>query len=275
MTPSSRSSMVSLARLDAAARLILRDAELARDAVQEAMVRAWRDLPGLRDPDRFEAWLHRLTVNACLDQARRRRRRVIEVELTPLDDPAVADSSALLADRDLLDYCHSPSSRPSNVPWSCFASSSGSRCRKRPRRSASPSGPRSPASIGRSRRCASSVTSDDIVARRHGRAPRMTPSDRPRITYPGPAPEGLDRPRGTRRPDYRDDLIRRTARTRQRPAWTFIERWLPMSVITVAPRSAPLRAAWLLLHHWASACGARHKPPHRRIWAPATGPRRH
>ena len=73
----------ALARLDAAARLILRDAELARDAVQEAMVRAWRDLPGLRDPDRFDAWLHRLTVHACIDAARHRRRRVIEVELTP------------------------------------------------------------------------------------------------------------------------------------------------------------------------------------------------
>jgi len=65
----------SIARLDAAARLILRDRELARDAVQDAMVRAWRDLPGLRDPDRFEAWLRRLTVHACIDAARRRRRR--------------------------------------------------------------------------------------------------------------------------------------------------------------------------------------------------------
>src|SRR5207249_8196496 len=51
---------VRLARLDAAARLILRDPELARDAVQEGLIRAWRDLPGLRDPDRFDAWLHRL-----------------------------------------------------------------------------------------------------------------------------------------------------------------------------------------------------------------------
>lgn len=94
---------VRLARLDAAARLILRDGELARDAVQEAMIRAWRDLPGLRDPERFDAWLHRLTVNACLDQIRRRKRRVIEVELTPIDSPATRDVAGSLADRELLD----------------------------------------------------------------------------------------------------------------------------------------------------------------------------
>ncbi|HET7495365.1 MAG TPA: sigma-70 family RNA polymerase sigma factor [Candidatus Limnocylindrales bacterium] len=94
---------VHLARLDAAARLILRDPELARDAVQEALIRAWRDLPGLRDPDRFDAWLHRLTVNACLDLVRRRRRRVIEVELSPIDSPAAHDVAGDLADRQMLE----------------------------------------------------------------------------------------------------------------------------------------------------------------------------
>ncbi len=93
----------AIARLDAAARLILRDSELARDAVQEALMQAWRDLPGLRDPDRFDAWLHRLTVHSCIDAARHRRRRIIEVELTPLDGPTVSDPAALVADRDLLD----------------------------------------------------------------------------------------------------------------------------------------------------------------------------
>jgi RNA polymerase sigma-70 factor (ECF subfamily) len=90
-------------RLDAAARLILRDRELARDAVQNALVRAWRDLPGLRDPDRFDAWLHRLLVNACLDEARRRRRRPIEVEIQPIDVPAIRDETRQLADRDLVE----------------------------------------------------------------------------------------------------------------------------------------------------------------------------
>ncbi len=94
---------VRLARLDAAARLILRDPELARDAVQEALIRAWRDLPGLRDPDRFDAWLHRLLVNACLDLVRHRKRRVIEVALIATDAPATHDVAGALADRQLLD----------------------------------------------------------------------------------------------------------------------------------------------------------------------------
>ena len=64
-----------VARLDAAARLILRDPELARDAVQEGFIGAWRSLPTLRDPDRFEAWLHRLVFRACIDIIRRRGRR--------------------------------------------------------------------------------------------------------------------------------------------------------------------------------------------------------
>ena len=94
---------LTLVRLDSVARLIVRDPELARDAVQDTYIRAWRDLPGLRDPDRFDAWLHRLIVHACLDQVRRRRRRVIEVELTPIDLPAATDMAGEVADRDMLE----------------------------------------------------------------------------------------------------------------------------------------------------------------------------
>ena len=93
----------SAARLDAAARLILRDPELARDAVQETLIRAWRDLPRLRDRDRFDAWMHRLLVNAAIDETRRRRRRVVEVGLESVISPAADDTTARVANRDALD----------------------------------------------------------------------------------------------------------------------------------------------------------------------------
>jgi RNA polymerase sigma-70 factor (ECF subfamily) len=75
------------ARLDGAARLILRDQDLARDAVQEGFIRAWRNLPTLRDPDRFVAWLRSLVYRSCIGVPRRRDRRPIEVELSPVDGP--------------------------------------------------------------------------------------------------------------------------------------------------------------------------------------------
>lgn len=90
----------AVVRLDRSARLILHDPELARDAVQDGLLRAWRDLRGLREPDRFDGWLQRLVVNACLDLARRRRRRVIEVELQPAHAPTAPDASGAQADRD-------------------------------------------------------------------------------------------------------------------------------------------------------------------------------
>jgi RNA polymerase sigma-70 factor (ECF subfamily) len=91
------------ARLDATARLILRDPDLAQDAVQETLIRAWRSLPGLRDPATFDHWLHSLVAHACIDLVRKRRRRVIEVELSPIHDPATRDGVAVIADRDQLD----------------------------------------------------------------------------------------------------------------------------------------------------------------------------
>lgn len=71
------------ARMDAVYRLtaaILGDEADARDAAQETFVAAWRELPRLRDPDRFEAWLQRVAVNASRMTLRARgRRRVREI----------------------------------------------------------------------------------------------------------------------------------------------------------------------------------------------------
>jgi RNA polymerase sigma-70 factor (ECF subfamily) len=63
-----------LDRLYGVAHLALRDTDTAEDALQEALIRAWRDLGSLREPDKLDAWLSRLVSRACLDEARRRRR---------------------------------------------------------------------------------------------------------------------------------------------------------------------------------------------------------
>jgi len=89
-------------RLYATARHILRDAELAEDATQEALVRAWRDLPALRDAERFDAWLYRLLVNACNDVGRRRRRWRAEITVVSTE-PSELDRATELADRDELE----------------------------------------------------------------------------------------------------------------------------------------------------------------------------
>jgi len=91
-------------RLYAVARLILRHDEQAADAVQDALLQAWLDLRGLRDPDRFDAWLHRLLVRACYRAARRRREReVVEITLDSTAEPMAPDAQRGLAVRDQLD----------------------------------------------------------------------------------------------------------------------------------------------------------------------------
>jgi RNA polymerase sigma-70 factor, ECF subfamily len=89
----------------AIATLIVRDGDRAQDAVQEALVSAWRGLSALRDPDAWDAWLHRLTVRACYAAARREKRRTL-VELPATRDhepPGDADEPAVLAERDRLE----------------------------------------------------------------------------------------------------------------------------------------------------------------------------
>ena len=90
-------------QLHSVARRILRDPYLAEDATQRALLDAWRNLPSLRDPDRFEAWLYRLLVNACHAEARRERRHRANVRLLESDEPSVTDSAARIATRHQLD----------------------------------------------------------------------------------------------------------------------------------------------------------------------------
>jgi RNA polymerase sigma-70 factor, ECF subfamily len=94
----------SIGRLTALARMILRDEYAAQDAVQETFIEAWRSLPGLREPDRFDAWTRRLLVRACFRGVRRTRRlQAVEIQLTPADEPAVSGGERALAVRDQLE----------------------------------------------------------------------------------------------------------------------------------------------------------------------------
>lgn len=81
-----------LDRLFRMAMSITRSDADARDAVQEACVLAWRELPRLRDRSRFDAWLSQILVNACRGLLRKQRRvRVREVDV---DDRSVAAPAA-------------------------------------------------------------------------------------------------------------------------------------------------------------------------------------
>lgn len=90
-------------RCMAIASWILRDTDLAEDAVQAALVRAWRDLRMLRDSDRFEPWLHRILTNECYAEARRRRRWSANIHLLPSLHGAAEDGVLTVDDRDQLD----------------------------------------------------------------------------------------------------------------------------------------------------------------------------
>ncbi len=89
--------------LFAVAHRILRDSSLAEDALQVALITAWRELPHLREVDRFEAWVHRILVHACYAEARRSRRWTTNVRVLPVDGPATPDAHLSVADRDELE----------------------------------------------------------------------------------------------------------------------------------------------------------------------------
>ena len=82
---------------------ILRDVDLAEDAVQTAYVSAWRDLRSLREPDRFEPWLHRTLTRACYEEARKSRRYAANIRAIPTESSFASDDVHAVVDRDQLD----------------------------------------------------------------------------------------------------------------------------------------------------------------------------
>jgi RNA polymerase sigma-70 factor (ECF subfamily) len=82
---------------------ILRDSGRAEDALQNALVLAWRRIPKLRDPERFEAWIHRILVHACYDESRRARQWTASVRVVSIDGHSTPDGTHTVADRDELE----------------------------------------------------------------------------------------------------------------------------------------------------------------------------
>jgi RNA polymerase sigma-70 factor (ECF subfamily) len=84
---------------------ILRDQYLAEDALQQALITVWNELPRLRDPDRFDAWTYRLIVRASTAEARKAGRGNPTTPLLPDDADAsrAPDQYAAIADRDQLE----------------------------------------------------------------------------------------------------------------------------------------------------------------------------
>ena len=93
---------VVYARLYRLAHGILRDATMADDATQQALINIWRNLPRLREPSRFEGWCTRLLVNACHDQARRAPRWT-STDPSQIHEPMAHDGIGPVADRVVLE----------------------------------------------------------------------------------------------------------------------------------------------------------------------------
>jgi RNA polymerase sigma-70 factor (ECF subfamily) len=83
---------------------ILRDFDLANDAVQAALLVAWRDLRSLRDPALFEPWLHRILTNACYSEARHRRRWSERIRTIPVESVHRTDDFLEIEARELLEH---------------------------------------------------------------------------------------------------------------------------------------------------------------------------
>jgi RNA polymerase sigma-70 factor, ECF subfamily len=126
--------------LYAVAQRILRDSALAEDALQNALVLAWRRIPHLREPDRFEAWIHRILVHACYDESQRARQWTANVRVLPVDGPTIPDGSAVIADRDELERAFRRLPISTSGRSSCCTTTSGCPWWRSPRCWRSPPG---------------------------------------------------------------------------------------------------------------------------------------
>jgi RNA polymerase sigma-70 factor (ECF subfamily) len=94
---------VSFDRCHAVAMRLLRDSQLAEDAVQQAMVNIWRDLPRLRDPARYDAWSYKLLLRACYAEYRKAPPWVPGLESGSPAEPRSGDVYRPVIDRDQLE----------------------------------------------------------------------------------------------------------------------------------------------------------------------------
>ena len=218
----------AISRLDATAWLMLRDADRATDAVQNALVRAWRDLPTLRDPDRFDAWLRRLLVNACIDEIRRVRRRHLDVDITDLSTLLPSPTPRRRSPTATSSSEPSAGSSPRSGRSSSCITTSTCRCRRSRRRSGSRWARPSPACTAGSGRCGRRSTPTLAPGPTSERGARHEPQRRLRP----PVSDWLHADAEHRVPEHLDAVLRRTRTERQRPAWSSLERWLPVQTDT-------------------------------------------
>ena len=155
---------------------ILRDHEAAQDAVQQAFLLAWRDLPKLRDVERYDVWLHRLLVNACYEESRRQRRWTGRIRMLPIDGPGSRLTRRSRSTTATSSTGPSPDSRHNTAPCSCSITTPGCRSPRSPRSSACRLARSSPVSITRPARCERGSRSIPPLtlrrSSRHERAPR-------------------------------------------------------------------------------------------------------
>ena len=224
----SQLARVAAGRLLVIARLILHDEPAAEDATQEALVSAWRHIRGLRDPERFEAWLHRLLVNECHRAGGRSVPASREVHI-PTSSVGTRRTGRIV-DRDQLDAASASSTstigRSSSSPTTW-----GSGPKRPPRSSAGRPAPYGRASIAQSSRCAPRSRRTpgpmhregrtDEASSVHRRGVRRAHRDLARERAHGPAADQVLDQAVAQRP------------TRPLPGWLAPERWLPRPL---APR---------------------------------------